>query len=518
MSKKSIDSHSELPVVLSISANTRYQQNLAEAKQLLAAYRQGDSRAVVQFEENHPQGKETDFIPTLQDARLLISNSGVRLKNLSLEKLKKEAKDLLKALKLNQSEAIARFVQYHPKGQQCNFSELKLADAQCIIARENGFTSWAKLKTHFSLMQQAVEHIRHPHLKLDHDLKTLHIRCGTDIHMALQTCGFSGEFMEVSNPFSQGRVPPFDPLDNFIKTRSDFIIQHYAADIPHEFAGRIANASDEIRDVEQKLRSLPQDVERIVLWFEHDPFDQLCFAYLLAHLVNCNLNECKIELIQIDRFPGIKKFIGIGYLCQQPESLITLWQQRVEISPAMMAFGARCWNAFTADDPSELWQLSQESSPLRLMQQAMLRMLKELPWTTNGLSLTEQLALEIIGRDGPINMSRVFHFLNTESEPMSFLGDIMFLTAMRPLWQHNVAALNVVSRDISKPPMLRETVEINAIGRKLLDGQCNWLAICHPEYERWVGNVRISNGKRQWYWNPEKEKPVLIDSMHTRRH
>jgi len=509
MSKKSIASRNELPPVLSISAKERYQQNLEQAEQLLAAYQQGDSYAVAQFEDDHPQGKGSDFTPTLQDARLLISGKGVRVKRLSLEKLKKEAKDLLKALKENQPEAVARLVQRHPKGQQRDFSELKLADAQCIIAREKGLTSWAKLKTHFSLIHQAYEHVRRPHFKLDHDLKTLHIRCGSDIQATLQTCGFSGEFMEISNPFPEGPVPPFNPLDNFVKTRNDFI-KRYEADIPPEYADRITYAADEIRNVEQKLRSLPQGYERIVLWFEHDPFDQLCFAYLLAHLVDCSLGNSKIELIQIDRFPGIKKFIGIGYLCQHPENLVVLWQQRVEISPAMMAFGARCWNAFTADNPTELWQLGQGPSPLPLMQQAMLRMLKELPWTTNGLSLTEQLALEIISRDGPINMARAFHFLNTESEPMSFLGDGMFLSVIRPLWQHKVAALNVTSRDVNKPPMSRETVEITTTGRKLLNGQCNWLAICGSQYERWVGNVRITYGKKNWYWCPEKDQPVLI--------
>ncbi len=90
----------------------------------------------------------------------------------------------------------------------------------------------------------------------------------------------------------------------------------------------------------------------------------------------------------------------------------------------MMVFGARCWQAFTTDDPTELWILSQGTSPLPLMQQAMLRMLKGLPWTTNGLNLTEQLALEIIARDGSLDMARAFHFLNTESESMPFLGDI----------------------------------------------------------------------------------------------
>jgi len=193
----------------------------------LSAYQQGDAEAVERFKENHPEGKQASFTPTLQDARLLITGSGVRVRRLSLEKLKKEAKTLLKALKEKQPEAVKRLLQHHPKGVSHGLNLVKLADAQCIIARENGLTSWAKLKQHFVLMQQAHEHIQHPHLTLDHTLKTLHIRCGTDIQVAIQDAGFIGDFMEVNNPFPQGRVPPFDSAESFAKIRGDFIIQNY---------------------------------------------------------------------------------------------------------------------------------------------------------------------------------------------------------------------------------------------------------------------------------------------------
>jgi len=510
MSNKRIDSLSEQPSGVSRSAKARYQHNFEQAEQLLAAYQQGDAKAIAQFVDHHPLGQQPGFTPSLQDARLLVSAGSVRVKRLSLEKLKKDSKDLLKTLKASRPEAIARFKLHHPKGLPRDVITLKLADAQCVVARENGLASWAKLKHHFALIEQAHNQLQHPHLSLDHDLTTLHIRCGNDIQAALLRCGFTGEFMEISNPFPQGQVPPFDPLDNFVTLRSDFIVKHYAADIPPEYADRVSNAPDEIRRVDERLRSLPQGVERMVLWFEHDPFDQLCLAYVLAHLVDAHLGRCHFELIQVNHFPGVEKFIGLGYLSQHPENLVALWQQRVAITPAMMAFGARCWHAFTAADPTALWQLSQGPAPLPLMQQAMRRMLKELPWTTNGLSLTEQLALQIINRDGPINIARAFHFLNTESEPLSFLGDIMFLSAMRPLWQHEVAALRVTDHDAGKPPMLQDTVAITATGRKLMNGHCHWLAICDPRYERWVGNVRITPGGNNWHWCPEKDKPVLM--------
>jgi len=69
-------------------------------------------------------------------------------------------------------------------------------------------------------------------------------------------------------------------------------------------------------------------------------------------------------------------------------------------------------------------------------------------------------------------------------KPSSILEDIMFLSAMRPLWQSEIAALDVVSLNINAPPMLRQTVQITDTGQGSMMGQYNWLAICDFEYER----------------------------------
>ncbi len=316
---------------LSTTAQRRYTDNLQQAEALLAAFMRGDKRAIARFESYHPQGKQTDFLPTLQDARLLVSSESTRVRRLSLEKLKREAKELYKALKIPEADSIKRFRQYHPHAENKPATELKLADAQWIIARENGLTSWPKLKEHIELMNRAEDQLRKPRFDLDSDMKTLHIRCGTDIQATLPVCGFRGDFLEVSNPFPQGPVPPLDPVNAFITTRSQFIKQNYAGYVPDE---RIDQTPREIEHVETTLRELPGEYGRVALWFEHDPFDQLCMAYVLTHLTRRHLKHTKIELIQADSFPGVTHFIGMGQLCKNPESLVALWQQRTNVTPA----------------------------------------------------------------------------------------------------------------------------------------------------------------------------------------
>jgi ankyrin repeat protein len=67
----------------------------------------------------------------------------------SLEQYKKQAKDLLKACKAGNSEAVQRIKQHHPRPNKISDSgtlkaKLTLADAQFTIAREHGFESWPK--------------------------------------------------------------------------------------------------------------------------------------------------------------------------------------------------------------------------------------------------------------------------------------------------------------------------------------------------------------------------------------
>jgi ankyrin repeat protein len=71
----------------------------------------------------------------------------------SLEQLKNQAKDLLKALKSGDVEAIRRITENHPRFSRVADSEIRaarftLSGAQLVIAREYGFTSWPKLKEH----------------------------------------------------------------------------------------------------------------------------------------------------------------------------------------------------------------------------------------------------------------------------------------------------------------------------------------------------------------------------------
>ncbi len=90
--------------------------------------------------------------------------------NPNLRRLRNQAKDLHKAQKAGDPSALRRIGEFHPRlsgssQAEVAAAEIVLADAQLVIARELGFASWPKLKTH-------IESLSSPPLSM-HELVTV---------------------------------------------------------------------------------------------------------------------------------------------------------------------------------------------------------------------------------------------------------------------------------------------------------------------------------------------------------
>ncbi|HEY9707641.1 MAG TPA: DUF1835 domain-containing protein, partial [Oculatellaceae cyanobacterium] len=302
---------------------------------------------------------------------------------LNLEQQKKRAKDLLNEYRANRELALRRFQQCHPKAEDIrDFAgfQPKLSDAQLVIARENGLSSWTKLKEHIQRIDRASQDIaRGVITAFDTDLKTLHLRCGSDIQDNLAIAGFSGDFLEFADPYCQGPVPSDSDLSQFLHARAAFISEAYGI--------TLNDARNRLEREYSQLHSSHQ-YERVVLWFEHDSYDQLILARVLHHFWKIQSFPKRLELICINSFPGIERFVGLGQLSS--EALRTLWQRRRPITRQDLQLGHRVWEALTADSPEALIQIVNAPTPgIPPMARALRRHLQELPWVNNGLSLTQ---------------------------------------------------------------------------------------------------------------------------------
>lgn len=412
---------------------------------------------------------------------------------LNLEQQKNRAKDLLRAVKAGEKDALTRIVAAaNTKG-----AGLKLADAQLVIARELRFASWAKLKAHIASMEHERAAITQEQPAPDVNIKTLHVRCGHDIQNTLKDAGFTGDFYPHITPYCQGPVTNgpdrHELMARFIvEGFGDVLMDSKPLDYESVLAGELRQ--DEI------LERTADDYERVVIWMEYDNYDQLALARLLAHYANARRPRV-LELVLVDEFPGSDRFLGVGQL--PPEALRMLWSTRKPVSDAQLALGREVWNALTSPDPRRLVAIAQSGTPaLPVMAPALLRQLRELPDAGNGMSLTQRLILQILAEEGSVTLDKVFWTL-LKREPLFFIGDAGVARVVREMQR---AAEPPVLRTIETPDerWFRNKLSLTQAGRDVLNGTRDWHTLKPPS--RWVGGVHVEPGLSGWRWNEAKRE------------
>lgn len=397
---------------------------------------------------------------------------------LNLDQQKTRAKELLRGFRRGDADAAARVAAHHPEPPSPDAA--KLADAQLVLARENGFASWPKLKAHcdaVALRQSRIEAGKPTVLDTP---GTLHVRCGEDIQHSLKVAGFQGPFFEFADPFCQGPVPDLPP-EQFRKARTRFVAQAYGIE-----------ENDARARFDREYARLPEmrEAEHTVLWFEHDSYDQLILAFLLSQLDGADLS--RVSMICVDTVPGVPHFTGLGQLA--PSTLQLLWEsERRPVTAAQVELGIRVWDAVRAPDPRGLHAIAQGGTPaLPLMARSLQRHLQELPEARSGLSLTQELTLSILAQDGPMTAGMIFRDLMRDREPLPFLGDLMFWHVLVDMRRTREPLFDIDPATAAEPWPHRR-VAISRKGREVLEGRVDFLDLYTSE--RWVGGVRIAGGE-----------------------
>lgn len=422
---------------------------------------------------------------------------------LSLEQQRKRAKELLKRYRAADPAALERFRIYHPNAAFTALGDRPsmqpaLSDAQLVIARELGLPSWPQLKAYverLAVARQAIASGRP--VALGADCPTLHLRCGSDIQQSLQIAGFMGDFLEFVDPYCQGPVPPDANQPEFLEKRARFIASAYSIALP-DARQRLLREYSRL----QQSSTYP----RVVLWFEHDSYDQLILVYVLHHYAQTQLPQ-QLDLICISQFPGIQRFIGLGQL--SPEELRLLWEGRQPVTPQQLALGESAWQALTATTPAALADLIQTGTPaLPTLAPALRRHLQELPWVSDGLSLTERLTLEILSESDPLRAGQIFERLTQIYEPLPYLGGTMYWQILRQMTQAPIL-IELEARS-SSAPWPQRWLRCSDLGRSLLAGQGHRLQL--SQIDRWVGGVCLTAGEPLWCWDHNCDRPALSGS------
>ena len=432
---------------------------------------------------------------------------------LNLEQQKNRAKDLLRAARAADPEALSRFAAVRRALTQHSPETLpvtvKLVDAQYVIARELRFASWAKLKEHIESMDLQRVAIEDKQPSPDGDLKTLHIRCGLDIKEKLVKAGFVGDFLEHAIPYCLGPVTGGPD-------RYELMARYLVQAFPQIHGGLIyERVLEDLLLGEQRLYRASDDYERLVIWMEHDSWDQLILARLLVHYANAKRPRV-LELIALDEFPGAVRFIGLGQL--PAEALRLLWPTRKPVTSAQLALGSEVWNALASGDPRELAAIARSGTPaLPIMAPALHRHLRELPSVENGLSLTEYLILEAVSEGSiakPLRVWADLYPLFQKRDPIPWMPDTAFCNVINAMLSLSDPVLTFIRipespgrTSVEAPGKFLQLLVITELGRAVLRGERDWLSLRPPS--RWVGGVHVSPSVTGWRWDEAERDAVL---------
>ena len=322
----------------------------------------------------------------------------------------------------------------------------------------------------------------------------LHIRCGTDIVADLRAGGARGEILVWQDPLCQGPTPAL-PADEWYAVRAEYIGTTWGIDP--------ATVRADLEAADAGLaRSLAED--EVVLWFEHDMFDQSILARLLAWYAAAPALPRRLSIVTANSHPAVPRFTGLGNL--NAPQLMELFARRNTLAADALALGREVWSAWTAADPRELAALGLREMPaLPWMPAAIRRHLEELPWTTDGLGLTERLILTAAadGATGRAVFRRVM-----DAEPAPWMGDSMCSHAIRELAAGETPLLAADgARTASLDEIAGLVIRRTEAGDAVLSGRDRLAA---GSADRWVGGVRLGGSAPRWHWDPELGTPVEV--------
>src|SRR5512138_1850240 len=278
----------------------------------------------------------------------------------------------------------------------------------------------------------------------------LHVANGTSVTMTLEAAGVPGIMSIWADPLYEGPVPAGLSDDELREVRGRYL------------GG--GDADDPMIDM-RRWRQVIADHEsygEIVLWFEHDLFDQLNLIQLLGW-IHAHVPASKpVGLICIGSFPGRPGFKGLGELT--PGELAPLMAARRAVSDAEYALADRAWRAFREPAPEALDDLRRsDTAAMPFLAPAIERFLQEYPWTRDGLSRTERRLLQIAD-DGPVAMNSVFPRMH-EGEGAYYVTDLSLLALAGTLSRTSPPLLALETGDGS---IWRRKVAPTGEGRELL--------------------------------------------------
>jgi hypothetical protein len=323
-------------------------------------------------------------------------------------------------------------------------------------------------------------------------MRFLHVANGTATTSIIRAAGIPGLRSQWADVLYEGPVPGGLTDGELVAVRERFLV------------GPDANLEDEHENSLRMWRAVidrHESYDEVILWFEHDLFDQLNLIQLLTWIRGRMPAAKTVSLVCIGSFPGRPTFKGLGDLA--PDELAPLVETRRPVSEAQCELAARAWNAFRAADPEDLdrlWRSDLQALPF--LSAALRRFLEEYPWTRDGLSRSERRLLELAD-PGPTDLIVAFPRMQ-EGEKAYFITDGSILSLVETFSRTTPALLTYDAGASTAGHVLHGAVAITNAGRDVLAGRLDRIATCG--LDRWYGGVHLQGNGPMWRWDDQAER------------
>lgn len=322
----------------------------------------------------------------------------------------------------------------------------------------------------------------------------LHITNGDCAIDVMKKASIKGEFLAWRDVLHEGPVPCGLSFESLCQVRSNYLITQNFGN------------SDLIQQHYLELVDQLQQINRydeIILWFEHDLYDQLHIMQILDWFNQQRIDPQKLSIICTDQYLGPLK----------PKQLLSLRNYQRSITTAHLKAASKFWKAFREPSPDVLFSLRDEASDLfPFFKGAVIRLLQEYPNVLNGLSRTENQALNILNT-GVVLPRRVFGE-NQQKEERVFMGDLSFWAILQNLMDGSEPLIQFKDRNLNTLiDHLDERLEITSIGKKILENKISYTDIAKPD--RWIGGVHL-NQSNLWVWNEKLQQIQRFITAHSK--
>jgi hypothetical protein len=328
----------------------------------------------------------------------------------------------------------------------------------------------------------------------------LHVANGTCTTQLIQAAGIPGARSIWADPLYDGPVPGELTDEELLEVRTRY---HRG---PSDITVAAWRGSDPSLEPANDMREWRAAIERhesydeLILWFEHDLFDQLALIQLLTWIHERLPGGKTVSLVSIGSFAGRPGFMGLGELT--PGELASLLETRQRVSEPQYALAEDVWRAFREPTPEALANIRQrDTSALPYLAAALTRFLQEYPWTADGLSRTERRLLELASGGG-IALSAAFRRMH-DGETVYYVTDTSLAALAEELSRTSPPLLTLTLARGENDKGLRGSVMLTNTGRAVLAGRLDRVTTCG--IDRWLGGAHLHRGTL-WRWDDPRQR------------